>query len=120
MKPIQFISALIFLVLFPIAFYAADPETISNKMITKLSNDVTLTDSQKAMIKVKTIAFFRKIQNSDPNKSIEEKIKEHQQFTNEYKMALDSVLTAEQKELLIQKQNEHKQAIIDRYLKNQE
>lgn len=117
MKSIRFFVVFTLFVLFPVAFFAADPETISNKMVTTISNNVTLTDSQKAAIKIKAIIFVRKIQSSDSNKSIEEKIKEHRRFTDEYRMALDSILTTEQKEQLKQKQDEHKQTTLDKLLK---
>ncbi len=117
MKSIRFFVVFTLLVLFPVTFFAADPETISNKMVTMISNNVTLTDSQKAAIKIKARIFVRNIQISDSNKSIEEKIREHRRFTSEYTMALDSILTTEQKEQLKQKQDEHKQTTLDKFLK---
>jgi len=112
MKQLKFLMALIAILLFSNLVFAVKPLTgdatdFAKNKVKQLNKMVALTDSQK--IKIEKIAreFGMKILNKD---SITYQ-SFSPQYKNEYKMAIDSILTSDQKAQLAQKQLERKNAI---------
>ena len=112
MKKLKLIVALIATLVFSNLIFAIKPLTgnvddFAKSKVKQLGNMIALTDSQKIMIEKKAKEFGMKILNRD---SITYEVFS-QQFKQEYKMAIDSILTNDQKALLTQKQLDRKNAI---------
>lgn len=88
-----------------------DPTDFATKKVLLISNLIQLTDSQKLLIKIKANILGTKILNKD---SVSYQIY-LLQANNEYKLALDSILTSEQKQQLIQIRTNKKNAAITAY-----
>ncbi len=101
--------------------YATKPQSTKDELaemyITKMSNDVVLTDSQKVEIKKRFIKYVTKIENAHVKSDKKEAFKEKQISTDEYQMSLDSILTANQRETIIQKNGERSGNNIDQKTK---
>ena len=109
MKKLKLIVALIATLVFSNLIFAIKPLTgnvddFAKSKVKQLGNMIALTDSQKIMIEKKAKEFGMKILNRD---SITYEVFS-QQFKQEYKMAIDSILTNDQKALLTQKQLDRK------------
>lgn len=120
MKTTKLFIALIFIIFFSGVLHASGPskEGVDNKagvLVERLSKDIVLTNRQKKEITEKAKIFMtdvEKVKNSTDN---EEKKLAREKSGKVYNMALDSILTNEQKEQLLVKQNERKEALIKRY-----
>jgi len=84
-------------------------------MVEKISKDIVLTNHQKKEITEKAKIFITKAEKANKLTDNEEKKLTRQRIGKEYRMALDSILTTEQKEQLMLKQNQRKEALIKRY-----
>lgn len=118
MKTPKLILAAIAFVLSMNVIFAVKPLTgnatdFAKSMVTKITKDVNLTDSQKVKIETKAYEFGMKILNKD---SITYEVF-FPQYKQEYKRAIDDILTAEQKAQIIQKRNDRKNEAISRYKK---
>jgi len=82
--------------------------------IEQLGRFITLTDSQKVKIEASAIEFAVKILNKD---SITYQVV-LPQATQEYKTALDGILTIDQKAQIIQKRKDNKNAAINKFKNN--
>jgi hypothetical protein len=82
--------------------------------LKQLSVDIVLTDSQKILINKKAVEFGTKITKMD---SLTYMVF-MPQANQEYKMALDSILTNDQKTQLIQKRKARKEEAITEFNKN--
>jgi len=84
-----------------------DATDFAKNKVKQLNKMVALTDSQKVIIEKKAHEFGMKILNRDSTT--------YQvfspQYKQEYKMAIDSILTSDQKAQLAQKQLERRNAI---------
>jgi hypothetical protein len=78
-------------------------------MVTKLSNDIALTDSQRVVIQAKANDFAVKMQNANSLTNADAKTTTKKQALSDYKTFLESVLTNDQKQQLTLKQNNRKQ-----------
>jgi len=78
----------------------------ANMMVEKLCKDLVLTDNQKAEIKKKAKVFIDKNLGANEISNNESLILAKRENYKEYKMALDSILTTEQRDQLAVKQNE--------------
>jgi hypothetical protein len=101
--------------------FAADKPTdekISNNaavIVERLNRDVALTDSQQVVLlehaKVLTVAM-----QSTADKFTNDAIRlQRRTYVQQYKAALNSILTDEQKEMLERKREEKREAIVKKY-----
>lgn len=67
-------------------------------MISKLNDDVQLTDSQIILIKEKAKTFMTKSKNVNSKATVKENFEVKKQAFDEYEIFLNSLLTEEQKE----------------------
>ncbi len=87
--------------------------------IAKLSADITLTDSQKTVIRENAQLYFDEKLKLSANKNKDE-VKEKSQVTSEtFKQMLQSILTNEQQAILASKAEERKSTIIINHQNNQ-
>ena len=112
MKKLKLMTAIIAILLVSNLAFAVKPLTgdvdeFARIKVKQLNNLITLTDSQKVIIEKKAREFGLKILNRD---SITYQLFSPQ-YKDEYKMAIDSILTSDQKALFAQKQLERKNAI---------
>ena len=77
-----------------------------NCKLMQLNWDITLTDSQIVLVKAKANEYGTKVLNKD-SITCQEVLP---LATQEYKIALDSILTNEQKAQILQKQNDRENA----------
>jgi len=110
MKKLKLVTAIIAIFLISNLLFAGNPENIAVKMIEKLSNDVILTDSQRVVIQTKADEYVLKMQNVNLITNIEEQFALRKQISKEYDASLDSLLTIEQREQLMIKIKERKDA----------
>jgi hypothetical protein len=128
MKNTKLITVFIFLLLFSNALNALNPsaDDKANRIIEKLSQDIVLTESQKAEITGKVKVLMTSIEKVKVLMTSIEKVKvltnsyENNPkvigFIKDYKMALDSILTTGQKQQLLVKRNERREALINKYM----
>jgi hypothetical protein len=115
MKTPKLISAMTAIFLFSLLFstflFAENPENIATKMVARLTKEIVLTESQQTDIQAKAKEFAVKLQNAD---SISDP-KNKQTYINTafklYKQNVDSLLTTEQRQLLVSKRNERRNAV---------
>ena len=113
MKTTRLLLAILAIVLFSNIIKAGNPknvenEKLSNDMLSKLSKDIVLTDSQKTAIALKMNDFLLKRQVANGKNSDMEKAKYRNESYSEYKSALDSLLSTDQKMTLKTKKDERK------------
>ena len=86
----------------------------------RLDREVVLTDSQKVVIleHAKTLAV--KSQNTRSMANTDAVLLQRKSDVQEYKKALDAILTDEQKEALIKKRDERREAIAKKYTLSKE
>jgi len=109
MKKQKLIATLIAILIFSNLIFAGNSQDIVNKIVSKLSKDITLTDSQKVIIQAKLQTFAVILQNSNSN--VDENTK---QAYHAYHATLDSILTTEQKTQLISKRNARRDATMNK------
>jgi uncharacterized membrane protein YbjE (DUF340 family) len=114
MKTPKLMTALIAILLFTNLLFAGNPENIVTKKVAKLCEDIVLTDSQKVIILAKANMFATKMQSASSLTKDTEKNSILNQAGQEYKTALDSVLTIEQKTQLVTKRNERRDIIMNK------
>lgn len=118
MKKLKLSAALISLLMFQNLVLAINPnanvDNIAAKMVSILSKDIVLTDSQKTVIQQNAKTFILRFNEASASKTGNEKLAT-MNFSKEYKIALDGILTLEQKEQLILKRNERKQILTNKY-----
>ena len=114
MKTPRLITAVIAILLFSNLIFAGNPENYATKKVVKLCKDIVLTDSQKVIIQAKAKVFASKMQSASLITNNIEKTSIQNQAVQGYKMALDSVLTTEQKTQLITKRNERRDIIMNK------
>lgn len=84
--------------------YADEPASkgkdanIEDLMISKLNDDVQLTDSQIILIKEKAKTFMTKSKNVNSKATVKEDFEVKKQAFDEYEIFLNSILSEEQKE----------------------
>ena len=120
MKTIKLVTVLMVTVLFSNLSTAANPQKggADNKagvLVEKLSKDIVLTNHQKKEITEKAKVFMTDVEKVKSSTDNEEKKLTKERIGKAYNMALDSILTNEQKEQLLVKQNERKEALIKKY-----
>ena len=118
MKTTKF-SITVCAIILGVGLYAAKPINVNVSDFAKcklkqLSVDIVLTDSQKILINKKAVEFGTKITKMD---SLTYMVF-MPQANQEYKMALDSILTNDQKTQLIQKRKARKEEAITEFNKN--
>lgn len=123
MKTPKLIMALIAILLFTNLLFAGNPvkynaDYLANLMVEKLSRDIMLTDSQKTAILAKAKEYAEKRQNSDSQKNSVDEDETKKQASQQYKAALESILTSEQKAQLTTKQSERRDSISNKYRTN--
>ena len=109
MKKVKLIMALGAVLVFSNLVFAGNPNNLATKMITKLSNDIALTDSQRVVIQAKANEFAVKMQNANSLTNADAKTTTKKQALSDYKTFLENVLTSDQKQQLMIKQNNRKQ-----------
>jgi len=119
MKTPKLMTAFIAILLFSNFLYAVKPLTgnvrdFENTKLMQLSLYVNLTDSQKVLVKAKANEYGMKILNKD-SITYEAVLPLAKQ---EYKIAIDGILTNEQKALIAKKQNDRQNAAISKYNNN--
>ncbi|OJV37527.1 MAG: hypothetical protein BGO29_03540 [Bacteroidales bacterium 36-12] len=99
---------------------SADVSSIATGIVERLDSDVVLTDSQKVVIleHAKTLAV--KSQNTRSMANTDAVLLQRKSDVQEYKKALDAILTDEQKEALIKKRDERREAIVKKYTLSKE
>lgn len=117
MKKLKFMLACSAILMFSNLAFAVNPDNLANKMVTKLSKDIVLTDSQKVVILAKATELTVKRQSANTLTDKTEKSDLKKQVFQEYKAVLDSLLTSEQKQQLSLKQTERRDAIIKKQSK---
>lgn len=93
--------------LFAVKPLTGNPSDFAKSMLKQISKDINLTDSQKVKIETKAYEFGMKILNKD---SVTYQVF-LPQYKQEYKTAVDSILTRDQRELLIRKRLDRKNAV---------
>lgn len=88
---------------------------IAESIVAKLNQEVVLTDSQKVIVKQHAKIFVSKTQNTNELDNSDSTRTLRKSYIQEYKAALDAVLTEEQKALLVKKQEERRDAAMDKY-----
>ena len=119
MKTFQFIIAISAILLFSNLLSAKNPlsgtaDDFTKRKLMQLTRDITLTDSQKALIETKAKTFAVKIINKDSIAYYTA----FPQAAKDYKAAIDSILTPEQKTQIVQKQTERREAAIAKFKNN--
>lgn len=112
----KLILACISIFIFSSILFAAKPLTgditdFVNSKLMQLNWDIALTDSQQVLVKVKANEYGMKILNKDST-TCQNVLP---LATQEYKIAIDNILTSEQKAQIIQKQNNRENAAILKY-----
>ena len=112
MKKIKLLMATIAILVFSNLVFAINPLTgnvddFAKNKVKQLNNMVALTDSQKVIVEKKAHDFGMKLLNRDSTTYQAFS----QQYKQEYKMAIDSILTSDQKAQLAQKQLDRRNAI---------
>ena len=99
---------------------SADIGSIATGIVERLDREVVLTDSQKVVIleHAKTLAV--KSQNTRSMANTDAVLLQRKSDVQEYKKALDAILTDEQKEALIKKRDERREAIAKKYTLSKE
>lgn len=123
MKTLKLIILFIIPIVFTGILQAGNPSNMKAEdrakvIVEKLCKDVALTDSQKVAIEIKAKEFMVKMDNSNKQKTKEVKHAQKKEASSSYRAALDSILTFEQKDQLMLKQNERKEAIITKNQNN--
>ena len=113
MKTTKFILALIAISFSVNILFAGNPkkgenDKLANDMLSKLCKDIVLTDSQKIVIVQKLNNFLQNRQDANVKSNDKEKAQYKKESYEMYKIALDSLLTNEQKITLENKRIERK------------
>lgn len=125
MKTIKKItSVFVFLFFAQIILFAQKSSTgnvnqIAAGIVEKLDKDVALTDSQKVLILEHAKAFAAKSQSTKNMANNDATRSQRRNHVQEYKSALNSILTDEQKELIVKKRQERREAAIEKYTSSQ-
>jgi Spy/CpxP family protein refolding chaperone len=120
MKTPKLISALIAIFLFSNLLFAGNPvkgnpDNIASKMVEKLSKDVTLTDAQKTALQTKAKEFAAKRQQANALTNEADKLAIKKKASDEYKAAIDSICTPEQRAQITQKKEDRKKNSSDKF-----
>ncbi|MDD4991755.1 MAG: hypothetical protein PHR83_05920 [Paludibacter sp.] len=116
MKTLKLITAVIAILFLSNLTYAGSPkvtspeDNLADLLIEKMGKDVTLTDSQKVVVKQKLTKYIVKVQNAHALSNSNEKFTKKAQASNEYQLSLDSILTNTQREQLNIKIKEREEA----------
>lgn len=94
-------------------------DQIAAGIVEKLSKEVALTDSQKVVILEHAKAFALKSQNTKNLSNNEVTLMQRKSNVQEYKAAINEVLTNEQKEMLVKKHEERREAVVKKYTTTQ-
>lgn len=115
----------IFLLFFQAGVYAERPASedvnhIATRIVERLDRDVALTDSQKVVILEYAKVFAIESQNTRSMTNTDAVLLQRKSNVQEYKKALDTILTDEQKETLILKQEKCREAVVKKYTLSKE
>jgi len=116
MKTSKLTTAIIAIFLFSNLLFAGNPKTsgaednLADMLIEKMGKDVTLTDSQKVVVKQKLKKYIVKMQNAHVLNNNDEKLAQKKQVANEYQLSLDSILTPTQHQQLQLKNKDREDA----------
>lgn len=125
MRTIKKITGIfIILFLFQALLFAQKPSTenvnqIAAGIVERLDKDVALTDSQKVVILQHAKVFAAKSQNTQHMANNDATRSQRRNHVQEYKSALNSILTDEQKELIVKKRQERREAVVKKYTSSQ-
>ncbi len=114
MKNFRLMMAIVATVFLYIQLNAENPVSIANKKLNLLSRDIVLTDSQKVVILEKAKEFAVKFQGANLLTNSIEKNSQLDKAVQQYKAALDTLLTSEQKTQLETKRNERRDLIMNK------
>jgi len=92
---------------------------IAAGIVEKLHKDVALTDSQKVVILKYAKVFAAKSQSTRNMANNDATRMQRKNHVQEYKSALNAVLTDEQKEMLVKKREERREAVVKKYTTTQ-
>ena len=121
MKTIKKITGVfIFLFFFQAMLFAQKPPTenvnqIAAGIVERLDKDVALTDSQKVVILQHAKVFTAKSQSTKNMANNDATRLQRKNQVEEYKAALNAILTDEQKEILEKKLEEHREAVVKKF-----
>lgn len=125
MKTTQKITGVfIFLLLSQVTLYAQktqadDAGRIAEGIVERLDKDVILTDSQKVVILEHAKVFAVKSQSTQNLTNNDATRMQRRNHVQEYKAAINEVLTNEQKEMLAKKREERREAVVKKYTSSQ-
>jgi len=112
MKTLKLITSVIAILFLSNLVYAGNPkvsspeDNLADQLIEKMGKDVTLSDSQKVVVKQKLKKYIVKVQNAHALSNNDEKITKKTLASNEYQLSLDSILTPSQSQQLKLKSEE--------------
>jgi ABC-type Fe3+-citrate transport system substrate-binding protein len=117
MKKLKLMTAIIAILLFSNVLFAGNPNTetsddISNTMVESTHNDVTLTSSQKEILKKKANEYAVNLLQARAMSDKDESYVFMKTVTDNYQAALDSLLTPDQKVLKEKKIKERIDALV--------
>jgi len=120
MKTPKVFTVFFVIILFTNVLYAGNSsqgntDDKANKMVERLSKDIALTDSQIVIIRAKAKAYRIKFEESNKITNQKDFVLKKIKTSKEYRMALDSILTNNQREQLTIKQEERREAILSKY-----
>lgn len=117
MKKLKLMTAIIAVLMFSNLLFAGNPnpetaDDVSNNMVEFVHNDVTLTPAQKDVLKKKSKEYADKLMQARAMDDKEASYMFMKDVTENYKAALDSILTPDQKVLKDKKFKERIDKII--------
>ena len=125
MKTIKKITGVfVFLFFSQVILLAQKPSTgnvnqIAAGIVERLDKDVALTDSQKVAILEHAKVFTAKSQSTKNMANNDATRLQRRNHVQEYKSALNSILTDEQKEMIVKKREERREAVVEKYTLSQ-
>lgn len=120
MKTIKKFTGVFIFLFFVQIMFAQKPSTgnvnqIAAGIVERLDKDVALTDSQKVVILQHAKVFAAKSQSTKNMANNDATRLQRKTHVQEYKSALNAVLTEEQQEILVKKREERRDAAMKKY-----
>lgn len=121
MKTIKKITGVfVFLFLSQVILYAqksskGNVNQIATGIVETLDKEVALTDSQKVVILEYAKVFATKSQNTRNMTNNEVTLQQRKSNVQEYKSAINAVLTDQQKEMLVKRREERRAGVVNKY-----
>jgi hypothetical protein len=105
MKKLKLITAVIAVLTLSNLISAANPkngksDNLADLVIEKLNKDVQLTDSQKIILIKRFNVFVNKMDEANNKSTEKDKFNSKKQYSDDYEIVLDSVLSSNQKQQL--------------------